>query len=142
MLKTIKTNLFKYLLVLLVIIAVFTSGCNSEKSQIFFNVHPFSEETIVSNTNVFKPNQRIYYLITLPNPVKTQRLLVQIFKVGSNQRLGYEIVWGKQVKVRDEQFHYYTDYVVISQPGTYIMKVYSKDEPTKLLTNSEFYVKN
>lgn len=126
-----------------VILTMFTCACNREQSHILFNKYPFTTETITSTQNIFKPNERIYYLITLPKPVESQRLLIQIIKIGggSDERLGYELVWGKRVKLKDEQIYYYTDYVVLNQTGAYIMKVYSRDNPTKILTTSQFYVK-
>lgn len=124
-----------------IIIAISLCACHIEKSQVFYNKYPFNEKTILDNTNVFSPGERIYYLITLPEHVKSQRLYIQILQAGGTNRLGYEMVWAKQVKIRDEQYHYYTDYIVLHQAGTYIINVYSKDEPTKLLTTSEFYLK-
>ncbi len=125
---------------------VFTCACDSEKSVILFNQHRFTPDTITSpsNTNVFKPGERIYYLITLPQPVETQMLLIQVVKLGggSEERLGYDLVWGNRVKLKDEQKHYYTDYIVLNGTGAYAMKVYSKDNPTKILTTGNFYVKN
>lgn len=137
----------KFLLFLTtIIIAAFTFGCDSEKSVILFNKYRFTSDTIVSqsNTNVFKPGERIYYLITLPQPVETKMLLIQIVKLGGGQeeRLGYDLVWGNRVKLKDEQKHYFTDYVVFNETGAYAMKVYSKDNPTKILTTGNFYVKN
>lgn len=61
--------------------------------------------------------------------------------MGKHERLGYETVWGKQVKVRDEQVFYYTDYFVFNETGGYEMRAYSKDEPTKLLTANYFYIR-
>ena len=49
---------------------------------------------------------------------------------------------GKRVKLKDEQKHYFTDYVVLNDTGAYAMKVYSKDNPTKILTTGNFYVRN
>ena len=70
--------------------------------------------------------------------------LIQIFKLGGDkdERLGYDIVWGKRVKLRQEQVFYYTDYIVLNNSGNYVMKVYSRDNPTKILTSANFYVKN
>ena len=135
----------KFLLfIVTIIIAAFTCACDSEKSVVLFNKYRFTPDTIVSqsNTNVFKPGERIYYLITLPKPVETKMLLIQVVKLGSEERLGYDLVWGKRIKLKDEQKHYFTDYIVINGTGAYAMKVYSKDEPTKLLTTGNFYVKN
>ena len=127
-------------------IAIFTCACNKEKSVILFNKHVFTPETInsPSNTNIFKPNERIHYLITLPEQVESKSLFIQIFKIGggSDERLGYDLVWGNRVKLRDEQKHYFTDYIVLSGKGNYVMKVYSRDNPTKILTSGHFYVKN
>lgn len=137
----------KFLSFIFVILAVmFVSGCDSEKSVILFNKLPITSQTITSksNTNIFKPNERIYYLVTLPKPVEKKSLLIQIFKLGGgiDERLGYELVWGKRVKLKDEQLYYYTDYVVLNNSGNYVMKVYSADNPTQVLTTANFYVKN
>jgi hypothetical protein len=117
-------------------------ACDRNESYILFHKHPFTPDTIAGSTNVFKPNERIYYLITTPKPVESKRLLIQVVKKGSEERLGYDLVWGKQVKIRDEQVYYYTDYVVFSEKGAYTMKVYSKDNPTKILTSNDFYIRN
>lgn len=70
-------------------------------------------------------------------------LLIQVLKIGGEgERLGYEMAWGKRVKLRDEQVHYFTDYVVFNTTGAYAMRVYSRDNPTKVLTTAYFYVRN
>ncbi len=137
----------KFLLfIITVFIVVITCACDKEEPVILFNKYRFTQDTIVSqsNTNVFAPGERIYYLITLPKPVETKMLLIQVVKLGggSEERLGYDLVWGKRVKLKDEQKHYYTDYIVLNDKGAYAMKIYSKDNPTKLLTSAHFYVKN
>ena len=120
---------------------IFLCGCDNQQSYILFNKHPFTEETMTSSTNVFAPNERIYYLVTTPKPVESQRLLIQVVKLGANERLGYELVWSKQVKIRDEQIYYYTNYFVFSEKGAYSVRVYSKDNPTKILSSNDFYVR-
>lgn len=129
------------LIITILFVSLITTACDKE-AYILFNKYPFSEETMTSTTNVFKPNERIYYLVTTPKPVETNKLLVQVFKLGANERLGYELVWGKMVKIRNEQVYYYTDYFTLNQTGAYVMKVYSKDYPTKILTTNNFYIRN
>lgn len=129
-----------FLLIALAFVMVYTTACEKQ-AYILFNKYPFSEETISETTNVFKPGEKIYYLVTTPKTLKTKRLLLQVMKMGKEERLGYETVWGKQVKVRDEQVFYYTDYFVFYETGAYEMRAYSKDEPTKLLTTNYFYIK-
>ncbi len=130
-----------FLFVILSFVLFFSTACEKE-SYILFNKYPFSEETMSSTTNVFKPGERIYYLVTTPKTVKSKRLLLQVMKMGKHERLGYETVWGKQVKVRDEQVFYYTDYFVFNETGAYEMRAFSKDEPTKLLSANYFYIRN
>lgn len=130
------------LFVTIIFIGLFTCACDNEKTQVFYNKRPFSAETITENTNIFKPNERIYYLVTLPKKVQAQRLYIKIMKMGSKERLGYETVWARQVKLRDEQVHYYTDYIVLYETGAYVVQIYSKDDPTKLLATSQFYIRN
>lgn len=143
-----KMRNWKYFLtvLLLLCVGVFSSHCfGKEKSVILFNKNPITQDSILSpsNTNVFKPNERIYYLITLPKKSTSKMLLVQVLKIGGEgERLGYELVWGKRVKLRDEQVHYFTDYIVFNTAGAYAMRVYSRDNPTKVLTTAYFYVRN
>lgn len=129
-----------------IFLTIFTCACDNEQAVILFNKHVITPETIsspTSNTNVFKPGERIYYLITLPKPVETKSLFIQIVSVGGgkDERLGYDLVWSRRVKLKDDQIHYFTDYVVLNQKGPYIMKVYSRDNPTKILTTGNFYIK-
>lgn len=124
------------------IISFITTACDNKESYILFNKYPFSEQTMKETTNVFQPGDKIYYLITTPKPVETNKLLVQVYKLGSNERLGYELMWGKMVKIRNEQVYYYTDYFTLNQTGAYVMNVYSKDYPTKMLTTNNFYIRN
>lgn len=134
---------------IMIFMVMFTCACDTEKAQILFNKQPFRQNSMLSGTNVFKSGERIYYLITLPHSVESKRLLIQVVKTGGKtltgdpaDRLGYDLVWGKHVKLKDEQIYYYTDYLVFYETGAYIMTVYSRDNPTKILTSSQFYVKN
>ena len=132
-----------FLILSALLICILVSACDKEKeAYILFNKIPFTPETMLQTTNVFHPGDRIYYLVTTPNTVQTKRLLIQIKKLGKEERLGYETVWSKQVKVRDEQVYYYTNYVVLNEKGAYVMQAYSKDEPTKLLSSNNFYIRD
>jgi len=134
------------LFVITLFTVILTCACDSEQANILFNKHPFTKDTIISqsNTNIFQPGERIYYLIALPEKSESKMLLVQVFKLGGDkdERLGYELVWSKRVKMKQEQVYYYTDYIVLNKTGPYVMKVYSRDNPTKILTSAHFYVKN
>lgn len=129
-----------FTVILLLFISAFSTGCSDKESYVLFNKYPFDSDTMKLTTNVFQHGERIYYLVVTPKQVNSQRLLVQVVKIGKEGRLGYDLVWGKQVKMRDEQIYYYTDYIVLNEAGTYEMRVHSKDLPPKLITANRFFV--
>lgn len=119
-----------------------TSAC-SDKAGILFNNNPITEENVLDNSVKFMTGQRIYYLILVPKKVRSRYLYIQVVKKDNDYgRLGYDLYWSRNVRLKDEEVNYFTDYVVINQKGFYIMQVYSKDNPTKRLAAAEFYVQN
>ena len=132
--------------VVIIFLASFCSASAKEKAFILFNKLPITDETITStsNTNQFASGERIYYLIAFPQKAYKKSLLIQVFKVGGDkdERYGHDIVWGKRVKLKTQHHNFYTDYIVLNQKGVFVMKVYSRDNPTKVLTTGNFYVKN
>lgn len=92
-------------------------------------------------SSVFKPGTRIYYLILMPEKQRSRFLNIQIIKKGSKEYLGYNLYMTRTVRLKDEDIKYFTDYFVVNDKGAYIMKVYSKDNPTQVYTQAEFFVK-
>lgn len=133
----------KIVLVLAVFVLAFvTSACHGDKASILFNTEKITEQNVMNYTSVFNTNQRIYYLVLIPKTVYTRMIEIQIIKKdNSYQRLGYKLFWSRTAKLRDDQMYYYDDYVVIPEAGAYVMKVYSKDNPTKVLCMAQFFVK-
>lgn len=126
----------KFFVILLLFISVFAAGCK-DKSYIVFNREAITPENVLDGTYVFQPGERVYYLVTLPKPVVTRQLYIQVFKRDNDEmRYGYKLIYGKTVHLKDEQQYYYTDYFVFNEKGLYEFKVYSKDEPTKELTSN------
>ena len=77
----------------------------------------------------------------MPKKVESRYLYIQVIKKDNDfGTLGYDLVWSKDIRLKDEEINYYTDYLVLNQKGYYIMKVYSKDNPQKIFAVSEFYV--
>ena len=121
----------------------FTSGCGSDKPAILFNQNKITVDNVMDYSNVFRPNQRIYYLVLIPKRIYTQRIEIQIIKKDNKEeRLGYQLYWSHSAVLKSDEMYYYDDYVVISQPGAYVMQVYSKDNPTKRLCLAPFWVRN
>ncbi len=133
----------KFLILLFAcVVIIVTSACDRVKPSILFNNTPITAENIGNLTNVFSPGMRIYYLVIIPKPIQSRYAYIQIIKKeGANERLGYKMYYGNTVRLKDEQMYYYDDYIVIHEPGTYVMKIYSKDNPTKILTMAQFWVK-
>jgi len=118
-----------------------TISCQKQKPGILFNQYPITEDTILNNQYVFKPNTRIYYLVVLPQKIHSRYAYLQIIKKGSNGIFRYNIYHGKDIRLKNEQIHYYDDYIVISETGSYLMKIYSKDNPQIIHAMGEFFVK-
>ena len=131
----------KFLLVIFCMaVMVLSTGCEP-KPKILFNNNPITEENVLDYSNIFTVGQRIYYLILLEKKIQSRYIYIQVVKKDNNYGyLGYNLYWADTKRLSDEQVHYYTDYVVINEPGHYIMQVYSKDKPKVRLTGAEFYV--
>lgn len=133
----------KILLTLVLLVIMLSSAACTDKPGILFNKYPITKDTVMGYENLFKPNTRIYYLVILPKPVHSRYIYIQIIKKDNAQgRLGYKLYYGNTVRLKDEQVYYYDDYIVINEPGIYVMKIYSKDNPTKVLTMGQFFVQN
>lgn len=122
-------------------VMILLSGCTSDKASIIFNKHPISEKNIYDYSNIFTVGRRIYYVVLIPEKVQSRYIYIQVIKKDNDYgRLGYNLVMTRNVRLKDEEVNYYTDYIVLNEKGYYIMKVYSKDNPQKVLTSAEFYV--
>lgn len=130
-----------FLVISILFFAFAVSGCDFDKAAILFNRQPITKETVMNYSTVFTPGERIYYLILMPKTVESRYIYVQVIKKGEYDRYGYSLYRADTYKLKDEQMHYYDDYMVLNEKGSYIMKVYSKDSPQKVLTQAQFYVR-
>ena len=131
-----------FLMLFAIVFALFTVAC-SDKPGILFNKNPITKENVLDYSSVFKPDVRIYYLILMPKRNHSRYLYVQLIKKDNKEmRLGYKLYWTKTIRLKDEQENYFTDYVVVSEPGAYVMQVYSKDRPHEPMARAQFFVQN
>lgn len=129
-------------IIVLLFVMLFFSGCTKQKAGILFNKHPITEQTIYDYTDVLDVGKRIYYVIFMPKKVESRYIDIQVIKKDNDYgKYGYSLIWTRSVRLKDEEVKYFTDYFVLNQKGYYIMKVFSKDNPHKILTGAEFYVK-
>ena len=122
-------------------IIFFSAACTEDKPGILFNQKPITVQNVTDISTVFAPGTRIYYLILMPQIQNSRILTIQIIKKGSAEYLGYSLYMTRTIRLKDEEKKYYTDYFVINEKGAYIMKVYSNDNPQKVLTQAQFFVK-
>lgn len=122
-------------------IILFSAACTEDKPGILFNQKPITVQNVTDISTVFAPGTRIYYLILMPQIQNSRILTIQIIKKGSAEYLGYSLHMTRTIRLKDEEKKYYTDYFVINEKGAYIMKVYSNDNPQKVLTQAQFFVK-
>ena len=121
---------------------IFTTACDKEKPGILFNKYPITVDTVMGHEQVFERGTRIYYLVVMPKKIHSRYMYLQIVKKDNDYgRLGYKVYYGKDIRLKDEQIYYYDDYIVINQSGAYVMQIFSRDNPQKVLTMNEFWVK-
>lgn len=131
----------KKLILICLLLLTLTTACTRDKAAILFNKNPITKDNVYDHSKVFPLNSRIYYLILIPKKVESRYLFIQVIKKDNDYgRLGYNLVWSRDVRLKDEEERFYYDYLVLNEKGFYIMKVYSKDNPQKVLTTAEFYV--
>lgn len=133
----------KKIIALIVFVLFLFTGCTQEQAGILFNRQPITEKNIYNHSKAFPVGSRIYYIILMPKKVESRYLYIQVVKKDNDYgQLGYNLIWTRNIRLKDEEVNYFTDYFVINQKGYYVMKVYSKDNPHKMLTTNEFYVGN
>ena len=82
-----------------------------------------------------------YYVILMPKKVESRYLYIQIVKKDNKYgQFGYNLIQTRNIRLKDEEVNYFTDYFVLNEDGYYFMRVYSKDNPHKILASAEFYV--
>ncbi len=119
-----------------------TVGCTKpDKPAILFNRNPITEQNVYDYSVIFPVGARIYYLVLIPKKIESRYIYIQVIKKDNSYgRLGYNLVWTRNIRLKDEEINYFTDYFVLNEKGFYIMKVYSKDNPQQVLTSAEFRV--
>ena len=94
------------LIIFTLIILIFTTtACKKlDKSAILFNRNKITVDNVMDYSFVFKPNERIYYLILIPKKVKTDRIDIQIIKKDNKyERLGYKLAWSYSARLYDDE---------------------------------------
>lgn len=126
----------------IIFLTLLTSGCNRQKPIILFNKDPISKENIFANTRNFKIGERIYYIAIVPKPLEHPYIRIQVIKKDAKTEFwGYKIHYSIDSRLTKDQIYYYTDYLVIHEPGYYFLQVFSKDNLAEPLARGDFFVR-
>ncbi len=127
---------------LILSLAAVMTGCTTDKPAILFNKYPITGKNIYDYSTSFPVGARIYYLVFMPKKIESRYLYIQIIKKDNDYgQFGYKLIQTYNIRLKDEEKNYYTDYFVLNEGGYYFMRVYSKDNPHKVFASAEFYVK-
>jgi len=130
------------LLSLILLVLLGLSGCKKDDAVILFNHLPITKETILNNSKEFLPGGRIYYIVLVKKPLKSDMIRVQVLKQDEKAYVGgVKITYAEDFRLYKDQVYYYNDYVVIYEAGRYIMQIFSKDNMEYPLAISDFYVR-
>ena len=132
---------FIKILLVLFIPLIFLTGCKQEKDSknpfIAFSDEPVNQQTVPKYH--FPSGHRIYYAIVCPKGFNAQVIRVQIFKKDEKTDiLGYSYHSTKDYRLSNDK--YYLDYIVIHNPGHYIMQVFEITDLQKPKVLGDFWV--
>ena len=114
--KRVRNDIAKYFSTILLTIftAILLCGCTSDKAGILFNQYPINEKTIYNHTKTFPVGATIYYIVLMPQKIESRYLFIQVVQKDNEYgMLGYNLIWSKDVRLKDEEVTYYTDYLVL-----------------------------
>lgn len=110
---------------LLLILATFAiSGCTitNHNSGMIFSNKPIVGENF-QNMTILKARERVYFGIFTKKGFKDDIIQYQLLKKDEKTNVnGYKIVYSRRAEVKHE--HYFTDYVVPQEAGTYYIQVF------------------
>ncbi len=134
----------KVIFISLICVIFFITGCFSEeKAGIFLGREPIDPKTFSFENKqpVFKQRERIYYILLSKDPIENPKLRLQVIKLDmKHPYYKIEPAYGIDIN-RGVEKHYLTDYFVLNQAGTYIIRIFSYDDLEEPLAQTEFVVK-
>jgi len=118
-------------------------GCKKkEEAGILFNKEPITKANVMHASRTFDAGQKIYYLFYTPEKLTTEFIRVQVFKAADNTPVGgYSIVLARDYRVMKQNMYYYYNYIVLHNPGKYVMQIFQIDNFSIPLAWNYFYVK-
>src|SRR5574344_1006032 len=119
-------------------ILIFCSGCE-QKTGILFDSEKITNNTIYKRESTFLTHQKINYVIIDMRQFKDEKIRVQLIKKYKNSAFwGYSRYYSKDIRI-DKSKKYYIDYVVVNDPGYYVMQVFYYSDREKAFAKNDFW---
>ncbi|MDD3012111.1 MAG: hypothetical protein PHC34_00210 [Candidatus Gastranaerophilales bacterium] len=119
------------------------SGCDKEKSAIFFSSSTITPEnfSIENCQNTFQVGQRINFLLYNPKPLTNNIIKLQVVKLESNGfASGYSIAYARDIEI-DTRMNYATDCFYLHKEGNYVLRIFSRNDFLTPVAEQIFTVK-
>ncbi len=119
------------------------TACDREKDAVILlgNEQIDPSNFVFQNTQpVFKPRQKIYYILVTKEPIESEELRIQVLKLDQKYpAYKIEVAYGRDIN-RGSQKNYVTDYFILHKEGNYVIRIFSHDNFDKPISETEFLV--
>ncbi|HSA07468.1 MAG TPA: hypothetical protein P5556_09840 [Candidatus Gastranaerophilales bacterium] len=131
-------------IIFIVIMSIFLiTACDREKDAVILlgNEQIDPSNFVFQNTQpVFKPRQKIYYILVTKEPIESEELRIQVLKLDQKYpAYKIEVAYGRDIN-RGSQKNYVTDYFILHKEGNYVIRIFSHDNFDKPISETEFLV--
>lgn len=133
----------KIITLILIISTIFLSGCaiKSKKPILLFNSQKINAKTIYDAQKIFKPNQKVYYVILMPNGFKKEYLRMQIIKREDKVVQGGANIYMSKDLFIDASKKYYIDSFSIGSSGTFVVRFFYGNKLEKPFLENILWIK-
>lgn len=129
-------NLFLILCSLFVFCA-----CNKNAPIILFNKNPITNETLLNNSTQFIKGKKFYYIFITQKPLKVNSIRVRVMKREEKANMSLsKLVYSNDFRLAKDNIYYYSDYLVMNEPGYYCMMIYAANALNQPLAIADFQV--
>jgi len=119
----------KKLIIILILILFYITGCKERNNIIVFNDEPFSKDNFYQVKSNFRAGTRVYYLVATSKKLKPPYIRVQVSNVTDKvHTLFYKPIWASDYKLMKDEVYYYTNYFVMQGKGKYLIQIFRLDD--------------
>ncbi len=131
----------KYIIAIFLLLLGFLPAEAKQKVVIATSPVPINTSSTDSFTCYFSTGQRIFYGVSAAKSFQDTALKIQIIKKENNAPNGvYTMAYAKTASIsRGDKF--YTDYVILTTPGYYVIRVFELRDLEKALVSYGIWVK-